>query len=130
MDVHYAAVRSLVESMVELGFLEGDIEELIEEKAYKEWYMHGTSHWLGMDVHDVGSYASKGNSMPLTSGMVLTIEPGLYIAADDERVPEQYRGIGIRIEDDILISEDGPVVLTEAIPKSIEAIESLMKEKA
>ena len=129
MDVHYATVRSLVESMIDLGFLEGDVEELIEEKAYTEWYMHGTSHWLGMDVHDVGSYASKGSSMPLAAGMVLTIEPGLYIAADDERVPAQYRGIGIRIEDDILITDDGPVVLTEEIPKSIEDIESYMKAK-
>ena len=105
--------------MIELGFLEGDVEELIEENAFKEWYMHGTSHWLGMDVHDVGSYASKGNSMPLAAGMVLTIEPGLYIAADDERVPEKYRGIGIRIEDDILITKEGPVVLTEDIPLSL-----------
>ena len=127
LDVHHAAVHSLVTSMIELGFLEGDVDELIEEEAYKSWYMHGTSHWLGMDVHDVGSYASKGNSMPLEAGMVLTIEPGLYIAADDERVPEQYRGIGIRIEDDILISEEGPISLTEDIPKGIEEIESFMK---
>ena len=130
MDVHFATVKSLVESMIELGFLEGDVEELIEEKAYAEWYMHGTSHWLGMDVHDVGTYASEGNSMPLAEGMVLTIEPGLYIAADDERVPEKYRGIGIRIEDDILITKDGPRVLTEEIPKTIDEIESFMKAKA
>ena len=110
--------------MIELGFLEGDVEELIEENAFKEWYMHGTSHWLGMDVHDVGSYASKGNSMPLAAGMVLTIEPGLYIAADDERVPEQYRGIGIRIEDDIAVTDGEPDVLTAGIPKTIAEVEA------
>ena len=128
LDIHHATVRSLVESLIALGFLEGDVETNIAEESYKEWYMHGTSHWLGMDVHDVGSYASKGSSSPLQAGMVLTIEPGLYIASDDVRVPEEYRGIGIRIEDDILVSEDGPIVLTQDIPKTVEDIESLMGE--
>jgi Xaa-Pro aminopeptidase len=129
LDIHYATLRSLVESLVELEFLEGKVETLIEEEAYKAWYMHGTSHWLGLDVHDVGSYASKGSSMSLGIGMVLTIEPGLYIAPDDERVPEEFRGIGIRIEDDILVSQDGPIVLTEDIPKTVEAIEIFMGDR-
>ena len=130
LDVHYATIRSLVESMIELGFLDGDIDTLIEEETYKEWYMHSTSHWLGMDVHDVGSYASKGSSTPLQAGMVLTIEPGLYIAANDERVPEEFRGMGIRIEDDVLISAEGPIVLTQEIPKTVADIEAFMQENA
>ena len=88
--------------------------------------MHGTSHWLGMDVHDVGPYADMGESITLKPGMVLTIEPGLYVAEDDEDVPQEYRGIGIRIEDDILISAQGPVNLTQDIPKTVEEIETHM----
>lgn len=126
MDVHNAAVRSLTESLVQLGFLQGDIESLIENKEYKRWYMHGTSHWLGLDVHDVGPYGGKGESATLQQGMVLTIEPGLYVAPDDEEAPERFRGIGIRIEDDILIASDGPINLTESVPKTIEEIEAIV----
>ena len=89
--------------------------------------MHGTSHWLGLDVHDVGSYGESGQSMALAPGMLLTIEPGLYIAEDDEEAPERFRGMGIRIEDDILVTSEGPVNLTEAIPKTVEAIEKVME---
>ena len=87
--------------------------------------MHGTGHWLGMDVHDVGAYRIDDKARPLKSGMVLTIEPGLYISPNDESVAEKYRGIGIRIEDDILVTDSGAVVLTDEIPKSIEDIESI-----
>ena len=125
-DVHDAAVRALTESMLELGLLTGDVEECIENDSYRKYYMHGTSHWLGLDVHDVGSYAQKGQGALLEEGMVLTIEPGLYIAEDDEDAPERFRGMGIRVEDDILIAADGPINLTEEIPKTIEEIETLM----
>jgi Xaa-Pro aminopeptidase len=124
--IHDAACRSLTRSLIGLGFLEGDLDELVEEKKFINWYMHGTSHWLGMDVHDVGPYAEKGESILLQPGMVLTIEPGLYVAPDDEEVPEAFRGIGIRIEDDILITADGPVVLSSSAPKTVEDIETLM----
>ncbi len=125
MDVHDAAVRVLTEGMVDLGLLQGDIDELIESEAYKRYYMHGTSHWLGLDVHDVGAYAAEGTSRILVPGMVLTVEPGLYIPAHDEDAPEALRGIGVRIEDDIAITDGDPENLTAAVPKSIDEIEAL-----
>lgn len=130
MDVHDVATRSLTAAMVRLGLLEGDAEDpacidgLIESEAHKRYYMHGTSHWLGMDVHDVGAYAADGRSRVLAAGMVLTIEPGLYIGADDEQAPEALRGIGIRIEDDVLITGSGNRVLTGGVPKAIDAVEA------
>ncbi len=128
-DVHLATVRSMTNSLVELGFLQGDVEDLIAEGAFRKWFMHGTSHWLGIDVHDTGRRAELGNSTVLREGMVLTIEPGLYVAADDEQAPERFRGMGIRIEDDILIGSSGPINLTQAVPKSIDEIEAVMTEK-
>ncbi len=129
-DVHMASVRVLTAGMVELGLLQGDVDELIEADAFKKYYMHGTSHWLGLDVHDVGIYTSPPGSEPasraLEPGMVLTIEPGLYISAGDESAPEALRGIGIRIEDDVLITDGDPDVLTAACPKDPEDIEELM----
>ena len=110
--------------MVRLGLLSGDVDDLIAEETYKRYYMHGTSHWLGLDVHDVGAYFHDGESRELAPGMVLTIEPGLYVAEDDEEAAEAYRGIGIRIEDDVLITESGNLVLTADAPKSIEAVEA------
>ena len=89
--------------MVSLGLLDGDVDELIAEEAYKPYYMHRTGHWLGMDVHDVGLYNLGGEPRPLQAGMVTTIEPGLYIPIDDEDAPEALRGIGVRIEDDVMI---------------------------
>jgi Xaa-Pro aminopeptidase len=126
IDIHNAAVRSLTESMIKIGFLEGNIEQLIADNEYKKWYMHGTSHWLGLDVHDVGPYVQNSDSILLEAGMVLTVEPGIYIAGDDESVPQKYRGIGIRIEDDILITENGNENLTDSIPKTVSEIESLV----
>ena len=129
-DVHMASVHRLTEGMVELGLLEGDVDELVREDAYKRYYMHGTSHWLGLDVHDVGLYTNapgqEAGSRPLAPGMVLTVEPGLYVALDDESAPEELRGIGIRIEDDVLVTDGDPEVLTEAAPKDPEAIQELM----
>jgi len=127
MDVHDATIRHLTGAMVDLGLLQGDVDELIETEAYKRYYMHGTSHWLGIDVHDVGAYAREGSSRVLDPGMVLTIEPGLYIAPDDEQAPEALRGIGVRIEDDVLVTADGRDVLTAAIPKSIADVEAACK---
>ncbi len=127
-DMHDAAVRILTEGMIALGLLEGDVDELISEETYKKYYMHGTGHWLGMDVHDVGVYARGGDSRPLAPGMVVTVEPGLYIQANDEDAPEHLRGIGVRIEDDILVTDGEPDNLTIAIPKSVEAVQALCQQ--
>ena len=125
--MHDAAVRILTEGMLDLGLLEGEIDTLIEEEAFKKYYMHGTGHWLGLDVHDVGVYARHGESRLLEPGMLVTVEPGLYIAADDEDAPEELRGIGIRIEDDVLVTDGDPDVLTGAAPKTIEDVEAACK---
>lgn len=122
--IHQTAVRALTEGMVALGLLEGPVDDRIEDESYKRYYMHGTSHWLGLDVHDVGTYAQSDGRRKLAPGMVLTVEPGLYVAADDAEAPAALRGLGIRIEDDVLVTEGDPVVLTEAIPKSPEAVEA------
>ncbi|HJN72523.1 MAG TPA: aminopeptidase P N-terminal domain-containing protein [Myxococcota bacterium] len=122
-DLHDLAIRRLTQGMVELELLAGEVDELIEDKSYRRYYMHGTSHWLGMEVHDVGSYSASGSSRLLEPGMVFTVEPGLYVPPDDEEAPERFRGIGIRIEDDVLVTEDGPEVLTAACPKTVEDVE-------
>lgn len=128
-------VRIKVEGLVRLGILTGEVQELIEQQSYRQFYMHGLGHWVGLDVHDVGSYSndaqnpdrnSKKRDRTLEVGMVLTVEPGLYISVDAD-VPEQYKGIGVRIEDNILITEYGNKILTSAVPKEIEDIESLMQ---
>lgn len=123
-DVHQVALRSLVRSLISLGILSGDPDDLIEKKAYRKFYMHRTSHWLGMDVHDVGEYRSGKESRALEPGMVLTVEPGLYVAPGAE-VPEALRGIGARIEDDVLVTETGHDVLTRDIPKVLADVEAL-----
>ena len=127
-DVHDAAVRALTECMVELGLLEGDVDERINDESFKRYYMHGTSHWLGLDVHDVGSYGRNGETRPLEPGMVLTVEPGLYIAKDDEAAPAELRGIGVRIEDDVLVTADGPDVLTAGVPKTVAELEQICSQ--
>ncbi|MCB9728993.1 MAG: aminopeptidase P N-terminal domain-containing protein [Deltaproteobacteria bacterium] len=129
-SVHDASVRVLTEGMVTLGLLEGEVDALIADESYKRYYMHRTGHWLGMDVHDVGSYRDGDASRPLEAGMVMTVEPGLYIASDDEEAPEAFRGIGVRIEDDVLITAEGPRVLTDGCPKEIADIEAMMAEPA
>ncbi|WP_336929169.1 Xaa-Pro aminopeptidase [Acinetobacter tandoii] len=125
-EPHNVAVRILVEGLLSLGIMQGDIEKIIETEAYRQFYMHGTGHWLGMDVHDVGAYKQAGEWRPYEEGMVVTIEPGLYIAPDDETVDAKWRGIGIRIEDDVVVTANGPLVLTKDVVKSIEEIEALM----
>ena len=113
-------------SLVELGVLTGDVEELIRGEAYRPYYMHQTSHWLGLDVHDVGAYTAGGKPRRLEPGMVFTVEPGLYFHGDEEACPDRYRGIGVRIEDDVLVTEDGCEVLSSAVPKDPEAVEELV----
>ena len=124
-EPHETALKVLVDGMRQLGILHGSAAEIIETGAYRRYYMHRTSHWLGMDVHDVGLYRVNGASRVLEPGMVLTVEPGLYIDHDDEDVPESFRGIGIRIEDDVLVTNDGYEVMTSETPKSIADVEAL-----
>jgi Xaa-Pro aminopeptidase len=119
-SAHRTCIRWLTRGLVELGILRGDIDRLVGKGAYKPWYMHGTSHWLGRDVHDVGAYEDiDGEPERLRVGAVLTVEPGLYFGARDQRVPTRLRGIGVRIEDDVLVTRSGPSVLTAEVPKSI-----------
>ena len=125
---HKAALRVLTQGLVELGLIQpegADLKQLIKDERYKPFYMHKTGHWLGMDVHDVGQYKHDGRWRRFEPGMVLTVEPGLYIAPDAE-APAEYRGIGIRIEDDVLVTEGEPEVLSAGVPKDPEAIEALM----
>jgi len=122
---HDAALRILVDGMRDLGLLRGSAEEIIAGALYRRYYMHRTSHWLGMDVHDVGVYRQGAQSRALEPGMVLTVEPGIYIAPNDEDAPESFRGIGIRIEDDVLVTPEGHEVITHATPKKVADLEAL-----
>jgi Xaa-Pro aminopeptidase len=124
-EPHEAALRVLVEGMCHLGLLKAPPEEAIKSGSYRRYFMHRTSHWLGMDVHDVGLYRVGGQSRTLEPGMVLTAEPGIYIAPYDDEAPEEFRGIGIRIEDDVLVTPDGHEVMTAVIPKSVAEVEAL-----
>ncbi len=124
-DPHEVAVKVLVDGMRTLGILQGSAEEIIDKGTYRRFYMHRTSHWLGMDVHDVGLYRVAGASRMLEPGMVLTVEPGLYIDREDDTVPESFRGIGIRIEDDVLVTADGHEVMTASTPKTIADVEAI-----
>ncbi|KOR35723.1 MULTISPECIES: aminopeptidase P N-terminal domain-containing protein [Planktothricoides] len=122
-QVHETAVRVLVEGLLDLGLLMGDIEEIIKEEKYKPFYMHRTGHWLGLDVHDVGVYQYGENPYPLQPGNVLTVEPGIYIGPTTKpvegqpEIPDRWRGIGIRIEDDVLVTAEGHDILTSGVPK-------------
>ncbi|UBX51644.1 Xaa-Pro aminopeptidase [Acinetobacter pseudolwoffii] len=125
-EPHNVAVRILVQGLLDLGLMQGDIDDIIEKEAFRQFYMHGTGHWLGMDVHDVGAYKVDGEWRPYEEGMVVTVEPGVYIAPDDETVDAKWRGIGIRIEDDVVATANGPLVLTAKVVKTVEDIEALM----
>lgn len=127
-QAHEMAVKVLTEGLVALGLLRGDVAQLIENESYKQFYMHRIGHWLGMDVHDVGDYKVDNQWRLLEPGMVLTIEPGLYISADCSQVEAKWRGIGIRIEDDVLVTEHGYEILTDSVPKTIDEIEALMQD--
>src|SRR5690606_33287059 len=125
-EPHNVAVRILVQGLLDLGLMQGDIDDIIEKEAFRQFYMHGTGHWLGMDVHDVGAYKVDGEWRPYEEGMVVTVEPGVYIAPNDETVDAKWRGIGIRIEDDVVATANGPLVLTAKVVKTVEDIEALM----
>ena len=125
-EPHHVAVRILVQGLLDLGLMQGDLDQIIKSERFNQFYMHGTGHWLGMDVHDVGSYKAEGDWRAYEAGMVVTIEPGLYIAPDDETVDVKWRGIGIRIEDDVVATAEGPLVLTKNVVKSVTDIEALM----
>ena len=127
--VHNVALTILIEGLKEIGLLSGSTEEIIESQSYKHLYMHRTGHWLGLDVHDVGAYRMGDYEVPLQSGMILTVEPGIYIS---DRIPvpegqppidEKWKGIGIRIEDDVLVSNENPEVLSIAALKEISDLE-------
>src|SRR5699024_3559494 len=122
--VNQQVIHILVTGLVDLGILHGDIDQLIAQKAYHNFYMHGLSHYVGLDVHDVGSYGVD-KDRPLQAGMVITVEPGLYLTG--EQVPEAFRGIGIRIEDTILITATGNEILTAGVVKKVDEIEALMQ---
>ena len=123
---HNAAVHTLTEGLLKLGLLKGTLEKNIADGSYKRFYRHKTGHWIGLDVHDVGDYRIDGDSRLLEPGMVFTIEPGLYVAPDDKSVAAKWRGIGIRTEDDVLVTRDGSKVLTDKLARSADEIEALM----
>jgi Xaa-Pro aminopeptidase len=125
-DPHDAAVRTITQGLVSLGFLSGKLSKLIKEGAYRQWFMHRTGHWLGIDVHDVGDYKVGDAWRVLEPGMALTVEPGIYVAPSCLSAPKEFRGIGIRIEDDVVVTRDTPDVLTGALAKTPDAIERLM----
>ena len=125
-QAHEATVRVITEGLVKLGLLKGAVDELIETEAYRAFYMHRAGHWLGMDVHDVGEYKVGGQWRVLEPGMALTVEPGIYIAADNQNVAKKWRGIGVRIEDDVVVTRNGCEILTSGVPKTVAEIEALM----
>ncbi|MBN4075033.1 Xaa-Pro aminopeptidase [Gammaproteobacteria bacterium AH-315-E17] len=125
-DPHNRTVEVITAGLVELGLLKGKVETLIEEGAYRDFYMHRAGHWLGMDVHDVGDYKIEGNWRLLEPGMVMTVEPGIYISPKNTKVDKKWRGIGIRIEDDVAVTRKGSEILTDGLAKTVDEIESFM----
>jgi Xaa-Pro aminopeptidase len=125
-DVHRVATLALVEGLIDLGVLGGNADDVMSRQAYRDYYMHATSHWLGLDVHDCGPYRDDRGQVRLRPGMVLTVEPGLYFGPQAKQAPEIYRGIGIRIEDDVLVTDDGCRVLSQAIPKEPAELEAIV----
>ena len=124
-DAHDAAVQTLAQGFIDLGLCTGSLQEVLEKEDYKRFYMHRTGHWLGLDVHDAGEYKRGGEWRELRPGMVLTVEPGCYIRPD-EKVAREFWNIGVRIEDDVLVTETGNEVLTQATPKTVADIEALV----
>jgi Xaa-Pro aminopeptidase len=120
-------VKVLAQGLIDLKLIAGALDEVLEKETYKRFYMHRTGHWLGLDVHDAGEYKRQGDWRALAPGMTLTVEPGLYIRAEDD-VPERLRNIGIRIEDDVLVTDAGCEVITAEAPKAIADIEALMRD--
>ncbi len=129
IDGHDAAVEVLTDGLLSLGLLKGSLKNNLATGAYKRFYMHKTGHWLGLDVHDVGEYKVAGDFRELEPGMVFTVEPGLYIPPGSKGVPTKYQGIGVRIEDDVLVTKDGHRVLTDGVPKSVDAVEAVLASR-
>ncbi len=129
-EPHDAAVKVIAQGLIDLGLVKGTLDEVIKDHKYAEFYMHKTGHWLGLDVHDCGDYSVDGLWVELEANMVLTIEPGIYISADAKKVPKKYRGIGIRIEDDVLVTKTGSKILSDKVPRSIDEIETIMEKSA
>lgn len=125
---HQAAVRVICQGLIELGLLTDTLENAIESGSYKAFYMHQTGHWLGNDVHDVGQYKVNGQWRVLKVGMALTVEPGIYISPDNQQVEARWRGIGVRIEDSVLVTETGYECLTTGLPRRVEEIEAWMQQ--
>jgi len=125
-QAHEATVQVITQGLVRLGLLKGEVDELIARDAHRAFYMHRAGHWLGLDVHDVGEYKVGGEWRVLEPGMTLTVEPGIYIAPDNLSVAKKWRGIGVRIEDDVVVTKKGCEILTGAVPKSVADIEALM----
>ena len=123
---HDASVRVITEGLLELGLRRGKVDKLIEREAYREFYMHRVGHWLGLDVHDVGDYRVAGEWRQLEAGMVMTVEPGIYVSPQNSKVARKWRGMGIRVEDDVLVTPGGCEILSAAVPKTVEDIEALM----
>lgn len=130
IDLQNKAIESISTSLHELDLLEESVEEIIEQKLYRKYYPHNIGHWLGLDVHDRGRYFIDKESRELKPGMVLTVEPGIYVPKGDKNAPSEYRGIGVRIEDDILVTESGHENLTKDVPREVSEIENLMKEES
>lgn len=126
-DVHDAALGVIVDGLLNIGLLSGSREQVMDTRSYQRFFMHKTGHWLGLDVHDVGDYQVDQMPRQLEPGMVMTVEPGIYISADDDSVDERWRGIGVRIEDDILVTKNDPEVLSESVPKTVDEIEALVQ---
>ena len=129
-SVHEAALKVVVQGLIDLRILRGTVDGNIEREAYRPYFMHGTSHWLGLDVHDAGIYRTNGKSTALVPGMVLTVEPGIYLATDAPRVPKRLQGIGVRIEDDVLVTPTGRRNLSGRIPSSVADLEALVGQDA
>lgn len=125
-EPHEAAVKVIAQGLLDLGLLQGDLESVLKDQSYRDFYMHRTGHWLGLDVHDVGDYRVDGQWRLLEPGMCMTVEPGIYVAPGNDAVEERWRGIGIRIEDDVVVTKDGYDLLTPGAPKSIDEIEQWM----
>lgn len=129
-DIHDTALNVIVRGLVKLGLLKGSVNKLIKDESYKEFFPHKSGHWLGLDVHDVGDYRIDGQPRVLEAGMVLTVEPGIYIPLKNRDVDPRWRGIGVRIEDDVVVTADGPLVLTSGVPKKADEIEAMMAQRA
>jgi Xaa-Pro aminopeptidase len=125
MDPQIITEKVITKGLIELGILKGDADKLYKDGAYKDFYMHKFGHWMGLDVHDAGDYMENDDFMSFKAGMVTTVEPGIYISKDAD-VEDKWKGIGIRIEDDILVTESGNINLTEKVPSDPKEIEALM----